>query len=157
MALEEFIIDLCEESVNGALLVSRTRCAYTEDAYTRSRPSGCSKHTCMIYPVTQARMRSRPAGGSTTRSSALCLGQQSRNGGKRSRRTYYPSQFSPAWCWPVLLRLSSRDTRGPWQLLKLANLARWRISYRTMCKHKKSPGVTQWPLGLQDPGDQRQR
>jgi hypothetical protein len=26
MALEEFIVDLCEESVNGALLVRRTRC-----------------------------------------------------------------------------------------------------------------------------------
>ena len=27
MALEEFIIDLCEESVNGALLVSWTPCS----------------------------------------------------------------------------------------------------------------------------------
>ena len=33
MALEEFIIDLCEESVNGALLVSWTPCSSGNSVY----------------------------------------------------------------------------------------------------------------------------
>jgi phosphatidylinositol 4-kinase len=32
MALEEFIIDLCEESVNGALLVCGRRARWREDS-----------------------------------------------------------------------------------------------------------------------------
>ena len=47
MALEEFIIDLCEESVNGALLVCLLRnvLAYTGLLTRIHRPSGSSKHT----------------------------------------------------------------------------------------------------------------
>ena len=50
MALEEFIIDLCEESVNGALLVSpcSTMSASSYILMVRARRSGCSNPTFTI-------------------------------------------------------------------------------------------------------------
>ena len=79
MALEEFIIDLCEESVNGALLVG-----IEPDHILRMhgtdrglRLSGYSRHTCMTLLHNLPRTPFEPVEGYTTRYSASCLVERS--------------------------------------------------------------------------------
>ena len=66
MALEEFIIDLCEESVNGALLVSLgEREGDGGQSLMRCRRSGSSKHICTTFPHNPPRMPFKYVGGYT--------------------------------------------------------------------------------------------
>ena len=66
MALEEFIIDLCEESVNGALLVSLgERETDGWQSLMRCRLSGSSKRTYTIFPHNPLRTPFRYVGGYT--------------------------------------------------------------------------------------------
>lgn len=70
MALEEFLIDLCEESVNGALLVGIYTWHNTgiADADIVSRPFGCSRRICMTYLANPPLMLSRRVAECTTES-----------------------------------------------------------------------------------------
>ena len=73
MALEEFILDLCEESVNGALLASRPPRSYlplNALRLTGSRLSGSFKRTFTIYRATRNLQLSRHVEGYITKSSA---------------------------------------------------------------------------------------
>ena len=73
MALEEFILDLCEESVNGALLASCASPHLSKVELTGCRPSGSSKDTSTTSPATRCRLLSKHADAYTTRCSASCL------------------------------------------------------------------------------------
>lgn len=91
MALEDFILDLCEESVNGALLV---RCAVLlppTHAYTMRRLSGSCKLTSAISPKHLLRTLSRRAAASTTESNASSLVRLSPLAERRSPRMSCPS------------------------------------------------------------------
>lgn len=73
MALEEFLLDLCEESVNGALLVyPLSSLCYPVKHLLMSvaRPFGSCKHTSAISPKHPPPTPSRHAVASTTGSSA---------------------------------------------------------------------------------------
>ena len=66
MALEEFIIDLCEESVNAALLVRLQSVPYSELPADHYRASGCSRPTYETSPAHPTPMRLRNAAEYTT-------------------------------------------------------------------------------------------
>jgi hypothetical protein len=72
MALEEFILDLCEESVNGALLASQPleRCPSMHTRLTGCRLSGSFKRTFTICRATLNLQLSRHVEGYITKSSA---------------------------------------------------------------------------------------
>lgn len=83
MALEEFILDLCEESVNGALLVRRSFLAKDNFAHATSRPSGSYKLISETSPKPPRQTHSRHAAASTTESNASSLGLLSLSAEKR--------------------------------------------------------------------------
>jgi hypothetical protein len=97
MALEDFILDLCEESVNGALLVPCASPIPPIHAYTMCRLSGYCKHTSATSPKHPPPTPSRHAAASTTESNASSLVPLSLSAEKRLPRTSYPSH-----CYPVL-------------------------------------------------------
>jgi hypothetical protein len=86
MALEEFILDLCEESVNGALLVRRSFLAELTFTHASFRPSGSYKRTSETSPKLPPRTHSRHAAASTTEFNASCLVHPSPSGEKRLPR-----------------------------------------------------------------------
>ena len=76
MALEEFILDLCEESVNAALLVGyQALPSGISDNYARR--FGYFKAIFMTYPRIHNPMPSRPVEGFTIKSNTLSLEFQS--------------------------------------------------------------------------------
>jgi hypothetical protein len=96
MALEDFILDLCEESVNGALLV---RCAVLlppTHAYTMRRLSGSCRPTSATSPKHPPRTLSRRAAVSTIVSNVSSLVHLSPLAERRS-----PRMSCPLLCWPV--------------------------------------------------------
>lgn len=121
MALEEFIIDLCEESVNGALLVGAVSPTVAHCAYASYRHFGSSKPTSTTSPQIQIRTRSKHAGGYTTRSSALSSVPPSRSDERRSRRISFPSPCCQAWSLLALQHLSFPDMLVHWRSRKPAN------------------------------------
>lgn len=66
MALEEFIIDLCEESVNGALLVGVMK-PFRQTHTDFFRPFGYSRPTSTIFPPSRPRKPFRHAEGCITK------------------------------------------------------------------------------------------
>ena len=93
MALEEFLLDLCEESVTAALLVRlppeiRAMSLHVRhaDQVSLPRPFGYSRPTCTISRRTLTPKPSALADGSTIRSSTSSSGCPNLDGTKRSRR-----------------------------------------------------------------------
>lgn len=96
MALEEFLLDLCEESVTAALLVRppHTTPPYaTAMANAHIRPSGSSKPTSTTSHRTPRPRPSRHVVGCTTRSNTLYLGFQRLYGTRESPRMCCRSRF----------------------------------------------------------------
>jgi hypothetical protein len=98
MALEDFILDLCEESVNGALLVRCALLTQPTHAYTMCRLSGSCKHTCATSPKHPPRTLSRRAAASTTESNASSLVHLSPPAERRSPRTSCLSLYCQVLC-----------------------------------------------------------
>lgn len=80
MALEEFLLDLCEESVTAALLVRSARPLASPSVFLRAltclpnfRPSGFSRPTSTIYQRTRTPTPSEPARGCITKFSISSL------------------------------------------------------------------------------------
>jgi hypothetical protein len=101
MALEEFILDLCEESVNAALLVSPLHRSSLFIPIDKCRHSGSSRHTCTTSPQIRNLSHSKHVEEYITRSSILCLGVPTPPQMKRSRRMFSPSPSWPVLYWPV--------------------------------------------------------
>lgn len=157
MALEEFMIDLCEESVNGALLVGQTS-FHQVGANAPHRLSGCSRRISTTSPEISIRTRSRHAVEYITKCSALCLDPPSRSGAKRSKKISCPSPYSRAWCSPALQHPFSRDTQDRLQSRKHGSPDRLTISYQTMYRQREWGGAIRSRVRpLHDPGRQGNR
>jgi len=98
MALEDFILDLCEESVNGALLVRCVSLMPPIHAYTMCRLSGSCKHISATSPKLPPPTLSRRAAASTTESNASSLVHLSPSAERRSPRMSCPSRYCPVLC-----------------------------------------------------------
>lgn len=116
MALEEFLLDLCEESVTAALLVRAVplpkvnwKRQHPNVMLDRShlltlgscRLSGSSRPIFMISQQIRIPKLSKHVVEYTTRSNTLCLGSPIPLVMRKSRITFYPSLSCPASFSPV--------------------------------------------------------
>lgn len=114
MALEEFLLDLCEESVNGALLVRLVKIPEMGDSGKRwsqdvadngiipYRLFGFARPTFMTSPAHPIRTPSRLAGGFSTVYNGSSSAAASQSGASASPRMSSRSRSCQVWCLPQL-------------------------------------------------------
>lgn len=176
MALEEFLMDLCEESVTAALLVrfdddiqpttlwdgmrepprhgNGDRLGYGEkktDNCVR-RPSGSFKHIFTISPRIRNPTRFRHVAVSTTRFSTLCLDLLIPLVMRRSRKTSYQSRFFLVLSLPVLRCPCSPSGLALSQSPKLASLNPSPMKRRNRRRTPSPRGLAQLPSETRDRG-----
>lgn len=95
MALEEFLLDLCEESVTAALLVREEARGSGTILTMDSRHSGYSRPIFTIFPRIPSRAPSKRAVASTIKSSTSSLDSPTPVATTRSRKMFSPSRSYP--------------------------------------------------------------